>query len=227
MLHKSAIKYLYWLARAAAAANRRVGIAAATRVHGATLGSVGAGSKFQPGVRFAQPGSVSVGQDCYFWRGCNASAEMSDQPLIISDRVQINQDVHLDTTGGLTLGEGVLISEGAVIYTHDHGLDPRASPEMLPKTIADDVWVGMRAVIMPQCRRIGRGAIIGAGAIVVDDVPEGAIMGGNPARVLRYRDNAAPIKAPQLAFDAALARPSNVPDADCPTKPSPQSERFA
>ena len=131
---------------------------------------------------------MTVGDDCYFWRGCNASAEFSGAPLIIDDGVQINQDVHLDTTGGLTLGNGVMISEGAVIYTHDHGLEPRAAPQMLPKTIAPDVWIGMRAVIMPQCRRIGRGAVIGAGAIVVRDVPAGAIVGGNPARIIGHKN---------------------------------------
>ena len=187
MLLRSILKNLYWALRAGAAVSRRIGMLFATRLHQSTLQSVGTGSRFQPGVRFAQPGVVSVGDDCYFWRGCNASAETSDAPLIINDGVQINQDVHLDTTGGLTLGNGVMISEGAVIYTHDHGLEPRAAPQMLPKTIAPDVWIGMRAVIMPQCRRIGRGAVIGAGAIVVHDVPAGAIVGGNPARIIGHK----------------------------------------
>ncbi|PUB12128.1 acyltransferase [Yoonia sediminilitoris] len=189
MLLRSTLKSVYWAGRAGATALRRIRLLAATRMHRATLATVGRGSRFQPGVRFASPDRVSVGEDCYFWRGCNASAELSDAPLIIEDGVQINRDVHLDTTGGLTLGAGVLISEGVVIYTHDHGLDPRAAPRMLPKTIAADVWIGMRAVIMPQCRRIGRGAVVGAGAVVVHDVPEMAIVGGNPARILRYRDD--------------------------------------
>lgn len=183
------LKTTYWAGRATAALMRRLRLLVSTRVHQATLSTVGRGSRFQPGVRFAQPGQVSVGEDCYFWRGCNASAEMSGAPLIIEDGVQINKDVHLDTTGGLTLGKCVLISEGVVIYTHDHGLDPRAAPRMVPKTIADGAWIGMRAVIMPQCRRIGRGAVVGAGAVVVHDVPELAIVGGNPARILGYRDD--------------------------------------
>jgi acetyltransferase-like isoleucine patch superfamily enzyme len=172
-----------------------MGMLAATRMHRATLGSVGAGTRFQSGVRFAQPSVVSVGSNCYFWRGCNASSEGTSGLLVIDDGVQVNQDVHLDTTGGLTLGAGALISEEVVIYTHDHGLDPRAVPQLLPKTIAPNVWIGMRAVIMPQCRKIGPGAVIGAGAVVVADVPAGAIVGGNPARILKQRDHLAEVAA--------------------------------
>lgn len=192
---KPFIRSLYWASRVCGAIYRRASMVTATGLHRASLASVGPGSRFQAGVRFAQPGAVSIGDDCYFWRGCNASAELADAPLIIGDRVQVNQDVHLDTTGGLTLGSGVLISEGAVIYTHDHGLDPRAAPKMMPKTIADDVWIGMRAVILPQCRRIGRGAVIGAGAIVVHDVPPGAIVAGNPARMIGQKPLLAEVAA--------------------------------
>lgn len=56
-----------------------------------------------------------------------------------------------------------------------------------PQIIEDDVWIGHHAVILPGCRRIGRGSIVGAGAIVTRDVPRYAIVAGNPARVLRER----------------------------------------
>ena len=53
--------------------------------------------------------------------------------------------------------------------------------------IEDDVWIGHYAVILPNCKFIGRGAIIGAGAIVTKDVPAYTIVAGNPAKVLRKR----------------------------------------
>ncbi len=53
--------------------------------------------------------------------------------------------------------------------------------------IEDDVWLGGRAIITPGCRRIGLGAVVGAGAIVTRDVPDFAVVAGNPARVIRER----------------------------------------
>ncbi|WP_318012409.1 CatB-related O-acetyltransferase [Mesorhizobium sp. BR1-1-4] len=55
-----------------------------------------------------------------------------------------------------------------------------------PTVIGNDVWIGLRAVIMPGIK-IGDGAIVGAGSIVTKDVPPYAIVAGNPARLLRYR----------------------------------------
>lgn len=52
--------------------------------------------------------------------------------------------------------------------------------------IEDDVWIGTRAIILAGTR-IGRGAVIGAGAVVTKSVPPYAIVGGNPARILRMR----------------------------------------
>jgi virginiamycin A acetyltransferase len=56
-----------------------------------------------------------------------------------------------------------------------------------PLIVEDDVWVGHNVMILPGCKRIGRGAVIGAGAIVTRDVEPYAIMAGNPARKLRDR----------------------------------------
>jgi acetyltransferase-like isoleucine patch superfamily enzyme len=53
------------------------------------------------------------------------------------------------------------------------------------KVIGAGAWIGYRATIMPQVRYIGKGAVIGAGAVVTKDVPDHTIVGGNPARVLK------------------------------------------
>lgn len=64
----------------------------------------------------------------------------------------------------------------------------------IPLEIGNDVWIGCRAIIMPNVRRICDGAVIAAGAVVNKDVPPYAIVCGNPARVVRYRFSQGKIK---------------------------------
>lgn len=68
-----------------------------------------------------------------------------------------------------------------------HFRDAKVFDDSVPKTeIANDVWVGANAII-PGGIRIGTGAIVAAGAVVVKDVPPYAVVAGNPAEVKRYR----------------------------------------
>lgn len=54
-------------------------------------------------------------------------------------------------------------------------------------TIGNDVWIGQRVMIMPGVT-IGDGSIVGAASVVTKDVPDYAIVAGNPARIIRYRN---------------------------------------
>ena len=88
----------------------------------------------------------------------------------------------------ITIGEDVLMGPNVQLLTPTHPLDPETRREKwesaLPITIGDNVWIGGMAVICPGVT-IGHDAVVGAGAVVTKDVAPGAVVVGNPARVVR------------------------------------------
>ena len=80
-------------------------------------------------------------------------------------------------------------------YHPSFGAEPNADVPTEPLTIEAGSWLGAGVVILPGCRRIGRGAVVAAGAVLTRDVPDYAIIGGNPARLIRYRFSEASIAA--------------------------------
>lgn len=94
--------------------------------------------------------------------------------------------------GPLVIGNNVMMGPDVVILTHSHNIDRVDVPMgqqgswVRKVTIGNDVWIGMRSIIMPGIT-IGDGAIIGAGAVVTKDVPDYAVVGGVPARIIRFR----------------------------------------
>ena len=95
-------------------------------------------------------------------------------------------------SGKVTCGNGVRIASHVSLVGFNHGYDDPDVPIYLQKheshgvVIEDDVWIGANAVIVDGVT-VGRGAVIAAGAVVSKDVPPMAIVGGVPAKVLRYR----------------------------------------
>lgn len=72
-------------------------------------------------------------------------------------------------------------------YERQFGYIQQEMLEPAETVIGHDVWIGQGAIVLPGCRKIGTGAVIGAGAVVTKDVPDYAIVGGNPAKVIKYR----------------------------------------
>jgi len=90
----------------------------------------------------------------------------------------------------VTIGAGTQIGPAVQIYAADHPREAdlrRAGLEFgRPVTIGANVWIGGAAIILPGVS-IGDDAIVGAGSVVTHDVPDGVIVAGNPARVIKAR----------------------------------------
>ncbi|MCY2930937.1 MAG: acyltransferase [Planctomycetota bacterium] len=104
----------------------------------------------------------------------------------------------LQCGGEITIGNDVMMGADIVILTSGHRSSDLAIPMRIqgdlppkPVVIEDDVWIGTRVIILPGVT-IHRGAIIAAGAVVSRDVPAYAVVGGVPARVLKYRTASPP-----------------------------------
>jgi acetyltransferase-like isoleucine patch superfamily enzyme len=108
--------------------------------------------------------------------------------LRIGHHTRINRRCCLDARGAaLAIGNNVSISAEVAVLTTQHDRDDaRFSLLSRPVTIEDHVWIGMRALILPGVR-IGRGAVVAAGAVVTADVDPLDIVGGVPARPIGRR----------------------------------------
>lgn len=90
--------------------------------------------------------------------------------------------------GNAMIGEDTYIRGGG--HKFDNPDEPIGTQGYMPDTpleICEDVWIGVRTIILPGCERIGAQSIIGAGSVVTHDVPDYAIVGGNPAKIIRMR----------------------------------------
>jgi len=117
---------------------------------------------------------------------------LTPQNIEVGNNTWINQNCYLVGEGGIKLGSDVMVARNVSLITSGHGIEDKNIPMIKQKITAasievgDDVWIGVNAVVLKGVK-IGKGAVVGAGAVVTKDVPDFAIVGGVPAKVLRYR----------------------------------------
>jgi acetyltransferase-like isoleucine patch superfamily enzyme len=113
-------------------------------------------------------------------------------PITLGHDVSINPRVSMDGgRAGIEVGDGTRIATGVNVFAFDHGIDPGSEIRTQAVrsrgiVIGRDVWIGAGAGITDGVR-IGDHAVVGMGAVVSHDVPEWAIVGGVPAKVIGDR----------------------------------------
>jgi len=125
---------------------------------------------------------VTIGDGVFF------SGNMS---IKCSDNVGFSEGCRIYGGGGISIGEHVMFAPFTLLITSNHRyvsqfIKESHHVEWKPIVIKDDVWIGERAIILPGVT-IGRGAIVGAGAVVTKDIPDFAVVAGNPAKVIKSR----------------------------------------
>lgn len=113
--------------------------------------------------------------------------------LQLGSHVYIGPNAWISTYGNVQIMDGTIIGPRLKIYTGNHNYD---SEKLLPYdeitiaknvTIKENVWIGGDVTILPGVT-IEEGAIVAASSVVTKDIPRGAVIGGNPAKILKYRD---------------------------------------
>lgn len=104
--------------------------------------------------------------------------------MTFGKNIFINHSLTVMSIGGITIGDGTQIGPDVTIVTDNHDFGNRMILKCKPVTIGKNVWIGAGAKIMPGVT-IGDNAVIAGGAVVVRDVPEDTIVGGNPAKIIK------------------------------------------
>ncbi|XKL84276.1 N-acetyltransferase [Aeromonas media] len=115
---------------------------------------------------------------------CNVCAHtLIEGNVVIGDRVTIKSGVYI--WDGITVGDDVFIGP-CVAFTNDRHPRSKVYPVEFPKmVIKQGASVGANATLLPGIT-VGKYAMVGAGAVVTKDVPDYAVVAGNPAKVIRY-----------------------------------------
>ncbi|WP_162254540.1 DapH/DapD/GlmU-related protein [Massilia cellulosiltytica] len=116
------------------------------------------------------------------------------QNISIGSHIYFGPGASIHGRGGISIADGVIFGPRVTIHSSNHNYESEQSApydggvSLRPVVIEEGVWVGDSAMICPGVR-VGRGAVIAMGSVVTRDVPGHSVVGGNPAKVIKRRNN--------------------------------------
>ncbi len=146
---------------------------------------------------------VKLKRKFYTWwvrrtvRACGRDLRVNGKSIVtanthLGNNVNFN-GMHITGEGKVTIGDNFHSGEECYFITSFHNYDhgdaiPYGGADLVKDiVIGDNVWLGTRVMVLGGVT-IGEGAVIQAGSVVVKDIPKGAVAGGHPAVVFKYRD---------------------------------------
>lgn len=141
--------------------------------------------KYAKAVRIARKRGATIGDGVIM---PIELAKKANKNLVIGNHVSI-QTSKIDTRASVRIGDNVIIGANTEIITVSHNID---SPEWEHKyygiIIDDYAWLPTNILVLPSCRHIGRGAVVSSGSVVVKNVDDMSVVGGNPASEFKKRE---------------------------------------
>lgn len=155
---------------------------------------IGKGSRVvEYGKIVLHPGAkLIIGKNTSIDRLCEIIVE-ADSELIIGDNVFIGSHSNIRVTGKMRIGHNCRLAQFVSLINGNYGfMDRNTLIKDQPYQkgfllVEDDVWIGVSATILPNVT-IGKGAVIGAGSVIVKDVVEYSVVVGNPQKLIKLRE---------------------------------------
>lgn len=143
-----------------------------------------------PGLHITGEPAIDLGSRVIIQRGAALYAR-SGSHLCVSDGCRIGSDVVISVADAVTLGRDVLLAPRCYISDHNHQFSDPAVPVIhqgmttpAPVIIGDGCWLGINVCVLAGVT-LGRNCVVAANSVVTSSFPDGSVIGGAPARLLR------------------------------------------